>query len=195
MLNLCDPSLCEFFFGGNTVIVEGDTEYTAFKFILNKHADDPRLNDVHIVRARGKATICLVAKILNQFNARYSILHDSDSPTCVARKKNGELYNRTNSAWTVNEAICKSVSLALAARRTRLIAMIPNFEAAFFGEEVSTEKPVNTWQKLQTNNEACEKVRNLLYCLIDFESKVPSECEEWHDLAQLAVRWDAYAAV
>ena len=195
MLNLCDPSLCEFFFGGRTVIVEGDTEYTAFKFILDKYADDPKLHDIHIVRARGKATICLVAKILNQFNARYGILHDSDSPTCVARKKDGTLYSKKNPAWTVNESICESVKLALDEGRTRLIAMVPNFEAAFFGEEVSSEKPVNTWRKLKVSEEVCEKVRNLLYCLLDFESEVPPECEEWDDVNQLATRWDAYAAV
>jgi putative ATP-dependent endonuclease of OLD family len=195
MLNLCDPNLCEFFFGGRTVIVEGDTEYTAFKFILSKYADDPKLHDVHIVRARGKATICLVAKILNQFGARYGILHDSDSPTCVARKRNGELYNRTNSAWTVNGNICESVEVALSAGRARLIAMIPNFEAAFFEEEVSSEKPVNAWQRLKASDEACETVRDLLYCLLDFECDVPAECEEWDDIAQLTTRWEAYAAV
>ena len=65
MLNICDPHLCEFFFGGRTIIVEGDTEYTAFTYVLNKYAGDDKLNDVHVIRARGKPTICLVAKILN----------------------------------------------------------------------------------------------------------------------------------
>ena len=194
MLNLCDPSLCEFFFGGKTVIVEGDTEYTAFKYIMDKYSDDPRLHDVHIVRARGKATICLVAKILNQFNAKYGILHDSDSPTCVAKKKNGQPYTRTNTAWTLNGSICDAVKLALNEDRTRLVAMIPNFEAAFFGEEVSSDKPVNTWKKLKASDVLCEKVRNLLYCLIDFDDAVPAECEDWSDVEQLVKRWDAYQA-
>ena len=38
-----------------------------------------RYKDVHIVRARGKATICSLSKILNQFGAPYAILHDSDT--------------------------------------------------------------------------------------------------------------------
>lgn len=35
--------------------------------------------DVHIIRARGKATIFSLVKILNHFGSRYSILHDSDT--------------------------------------------------------------------------------------------------------------------
>ena len=34
LLNLCDPYVAEFFFGGHTIIVEGDTEYTAFMHII-----------------------------------------------------------------------------------------------------------------------------------------------------------------
>lgn len=194
MLNLCDPSLCEFFFGGRTIIVEGDTEYTALKYVLDKYSDDPKLNDVHIVRARGKATICLIAKILNQFNARYGILHDSDSPTCVARKKDGTPYTKTNPAWTVNGNISEAVKVALHEGRTRLLAMIPNFEVSFFGVEVSSEKPVTTWKKLRDSDELCEQIRSLLYCLLDFTAVVPDECEEWNDVAQLTTRWDAYVA-
>lgn len=194
MLNLCDPSLCEFFFGGHTVIVEGDTEYTAFKYILDKYPNDPKLYDVHIVRARGKATICLVAKILNQFNARYAILHDSDSPTCVAQKKDGKPYSKKNPAWTLNSNICEAVQIALDEKRARLIAMIPNLEAAFFGAEVSSEKPINVWKKLKGSNELCEKVRRLLYSLIDFNDEVPVECEEWNDVAQLDTRWKQFMA-
>jgi putative ATP-dependent endonuclease of OLD family len=193
MLNLCDPSLCEFFFGGRTIIVEGDTEYTAFKYILDKYPDDALLRDVHIVRARGKATICLVAKILNQFDARYAILHDSDSPKCVAQKRNGTIYQIDNPAWTVNSQICAAVENALEAGRARLVAMIPNFEVAFFGKEVSSEKPINAWKKLKGSPELCEKIRSLLHCLLDFDKPVPAECEEWSETQQLLTRWEAMA--
>ena len=195
LLNICDPNLCEFFFGGRTVIVEGDTEYTAFKYIIEKYPGDARLKDVHIVRARGKATICLVAKLLNQFRARYAVLHDSDSPECVAHKKNGEPYKRKNSAWTNNEKIRDELRDALGNDRARLIAMIPNFEAAFFNEEVSTEKPVNAWSKLRESDELCEKIRQLLYCLLEFSEHVPGECAEWSELNDLRARYDAYTAV
>ena len=33
LLNLCDPYVAEFFFGGKVIVVEGDTEYTAFNYI------------------------------------------------------------------------------------------------------------------------------------------------------------------
>lgn len=195
MLNLCDPNVCEFFFGGRTIIVEGDTEYTAFKFVMEKYPDDPRLKDVHIVRARGKATICLVAKILNQFNARYSILHDSDSPECVVQKKNGDTYKRANPAWTINSNICDSVKSALEAGHSRLIAVIPNFEVAFFGYDVSTEKPFHTWRQLKESDELSERVRLLLYSLLEFDQPVPEECEEWSDPDALTNRWNAYADI
>lgn len=97
LLNMCDPYVAEFFFGGRTVVVEGDTEYTAFKYVTGIA---PALyRDVPIIRARGKATICSVAKILNQFGARYSILHDSDKPTCQARKSKKSIKNP---AWGNN---------------------------------------------------------------------------------------------
>src|SRR5690606_32250223 len=33
LLNICDPYVAEFLFGGKVIIVEGDTEYTAFNYI------------------------------------------------------------------------------------------------------------------------------------------------------------------
>jgi len=194
MLNLCDPSLCECLFGGKTVIVEGDTEYTAFKYILNKFPEDDRLKDVNLVRARGKSTICLVAKILNQFGARYAILHDSDKPNCIAEDQTGKLYSRANPAWKVNMNICNSVTDGLEAGRVRLVASIPNFEAAFFGKEVSSEKPVNAWKILKDDDAICERVRGLLRCLVDFNAPVPEQCEEWDNLEQLQQRVAALVA-
>jgi hypothetical protein len=32
-LNICDPYVEKFFFGDDSVIVEGDTEYTALKYV------------------------------------------------------------------------------------------------------------------------------------------------------------------
>ena len=50
MLNLCDPYVAEFFFSKNIIIVEGDTEYTAFQEIMR--TDREKYKDIHIIRAR-----------------------------------------------------------------------------------------------------------------------------------------------
>ncbi|QDT55583.1 glutamine ABC transporter ATP-binding protein [Caulifigura coniformis] len=195
MLNLCDPSLCEFFFGGRTVIVEGDTEYTAFRFLLDKFPDDPRLKDVHVVRARGKYTICLVAKILNQFNSRYAVLHDCDAPKVLRKKKgSNEKEEIVNPAWTNNSRIRDAVSDSVLAKRARLVALIPHFEGAFFGEELSGEKPVNAWTRLKNDNDIAEQVKGLLCSLLDFNEQVPTTCSEWSDEQALLARYEQFAS-
>lgn len=89
LLNLCDPSVNEFFFGGRTVLVEGDTEYAAFMEVVARATDSTPYRDLHVIRARGKGVIALLARILNQFSAEYAVLHDSDEP----KKK---------ATWTMN---------------------------------------------------------------------------------------------
>ncbi|MGG1618989.1 ATP-dependent nuclease, partial [Paenibacillus sp. NRS-1781] len=74
ILNYVDSYVNEFFFADRVVIVEGDTEYIAFK-----HLAKERDTNIHIIRARGKATIVTLMKVLNQFNSSYDVLHDVDN--------------------------------------------------------------------------------------------------------------------
>lgn len=92
LLNVCDPYLHEFFFGGKVVVVEGDTEYTAFSYLKMLKPLD--YDDVHIVRARGKAIIPSLCKILNQFACPYAILHDADSEKTKDGKKQSCMDNK-----------------------------------------------------------------------------------------------------
>ena len=131
LLNHCDPYVAEFFFGGKVIIVEGDTEYTAFNYIKTEKPDLYR--DVHIIRARGKATIVSLVKILNHFGSSYSVLHDSDRPLTAAGKG--------NPAWGNNPNILDAVNSKPDGAETRLLASLPNFEEAYFGEEIKSEKP------------------------------------------------------
>jgi len=176
LMNICDPYVAEFFFGGMTIIVEGDTEFTAFKYVAGMN---PRKYDgVHIVRARGKATIISLCKILNQFGAPYAVLHDSDRPTYEFKGK-----ARANPAWTHNNSI--RVELASASNPTRLVASIPNFEAAYLGEEVKEDKPFNALQKLQTGSHTIAKISQLLDGLLDFSLPLPAGALEWTSVQQL----------
>jgi len=183
MLNLCDPYVAEFFFGGRTIIVEGDTEYTAFGHVA---AQNPSLyRGVHVVRARGKASIISLCKILNQFNSRYSILHDSDRPTVLTRKAKKQV---TNPAWSINSKILDVVKPALSDSRARLVASIPNFEEAFFGEEAEDEKPYSALEHIRRDGEAFKTIGKLLHALIDHSQPLPDNALSWGELPQLEAR-------
>jgi len=180
LLNIYDPHVAEFFFGGRTVLVEGDTEYTAFKYIVSNDNERELFTDVHVVRARGKVTIGLLAKILNQFNARFAALHDSDTPTVKTRKGNV----MKNPAWTNNEKILAGVGKAYDKKRIRLVASLINFERAMFGEEVDEEKPYNAFETMKAGGAAYGRVKQLLVALLDFEKPLPNECLQWEDFTQ-----------
>lgn len=178
LLNLCDPYVAEFFFGGRTILVEGDTELTAFTFVMQQEPE--RFKDVHVVRARGKATIVSLCKVLNQFGAPYSVLHDSDRMTTI---RNGILI--VNPAWTQNQKILDQVKDSIAGKKVRLVASLVSFEPAYFGFDVSVEKPTTAWAHLQANQNAYDKVAALLDALINFEKPLPQGAVEWNDLAAL----------
>lgn len=177
LLNMCDPYVAEFFFGGRTVIVEGDTEYTAFKTVIL--LEPKKFEGIHIVRARGKATIVLLAKILNQFGTPYAILHDSDRPTYINKK--GEV--KVNSAWTNNKTIKETASLAKA--DVRIVASVPNFEEAYLNKECAKEKPYNALMKIKSDDSVKSTVEQLLDALVDFEKSLPNGAVQWDNIDSL----------
>lgn len=185
LLNLCDPYVSEFFFGGRTIVVEGDTEYTAFQYLIQ--CEPEQFKDIHIVRARGKATIRSLCKILNQFGKPYAVLHDSDSPT--AKRKNGDAIK--NPAWTMNLRIQEEIADRLAANAVILVASIPNFEQAYMGESVQTEKPVTTWKKIQSDEEFRTKMRKLLKALCGESDELPSGAFAWKAENELLSAFEA----
>jgi putative ATP-dependent endonuclease of OLD family len=176
MLNLCDPYVAEFLFGGKVIIVEGDTEYTAFNYIRSQF---PELyKDLHIIRARGKATIVSLVKILNHFGTSYSVLHDSDTPMT----KTGD---KKNPAWGNNPNILKSVSERPDGTKVRLLASLPNFEQAYFNMEVSKDKPYNAIITLAHDPDKFELVKKLLDGLLDHTSDLPRNCVAWDSMEML----------
>jgi len=177
LLNMCDPYVAEFFFGGHTIIVEGDTEYTAFKSVVSMSPEI--FKDVHIVRARGKVTIISLAKILNQFGTPYAILHDSDRPTYIARDGS----ERANPAWAHNTTILEISAQSKAA--VRLVASIENFEIAYLGKEYNQEKPYNALSKIKSDNSVRESIKQLLIALTDFSKPLPNNSIEWKTIEDL----------
>ena len=163
LLNLCDPYVAEFFFGGKSIIVEGDTEHTAFGFIRQMNPDE--FSNIHVIRARGKATIVSLMKILNHFGTPYAVLHDSDHKKAY-RKDGSEI---TNPAWTKNADIIAEAGSS----DVRIVASVPNFEAAFFDEEVQKEKPYSALVKLREQDKSYDKVYSLLQFLVGASDELP----------------------
>lgn len=179
LLNICDPYMAEFFFGGKVIVVEGDTEYTAFNYIKRQKPNEYR--DINIIRARGKATIVSLVKVLNHFGSSYAVLHDSDLPR-ITTKKGREM---ANPAWGNNPNILNAINAKPLVTSARLLASLPNFEEAYFGETVSEEKPYNALKTLEDDNDKFDAVESLLKALIDFESPIPANCAEWSSIDDL----------
>jgi putative ATP-dependent endonuclease of OLD family len=176
LLNLCDPYVSEFFFGGKVIIVEGDTEYTAFNYI--KAQKPTEYKDIHIIRARGKATIVSLCKILNHFGSDYAVLHDSDTP----KTKKGD---KASPAWGNNPNILAAVKAKPDGRRIKLLASLPSFEQAYFGEEVSEDKPYNALATISNDEEKFKIVESLFQALINHDLPVPTNCIEWTSIEEL----------
>lgn len=174
LMNICDPYVNEFFFGGRQVIVEGDTEYTAFSMIKEMFPDE--YGDVQIIRARGKGIIPSVAKVLKQFSKSFFILHDTDE-ALTAEGKN-------NPAWGMNNTIAQ---LLEEDGKVNLVACKTCFETALFGEEVKYEKPYNALVRIKTDVNARERVKSLLDYLIEVDgATLPGNCIHWNKIEQLA---------
>lgn len=178
LLNICDPYVAEFFFGGRTIIVEGDTEYSAFQYVIQMEPE--KFKDLHVVRARGKATIRSLCKVLNQFEKPYAVLHDSDSPEVI---KKGKVS--VNPAWTTNQRIRDVIADEIQAGKVTLVASVPNFEEAYFGEEVKSDKPFSAWQKVKTDTTAYGKVAQLLHVLSGQSTELPAGALAWNTLDEL----------
>jgi len=179
LLNMCDPYVAEFFFGGKVIVVEGDTEYTAFNYI--KRQKPAEYKDVNIIRARGKATIVSLIKVLNHFGSNYAVLHDSDTPR-ITTKKGKEM---ANPAWGNNLNILNAVNAKPLVTAARLLASLPNFEEAYFGEIALEEKPYNALKTLEVDENKFNTVETLLKALIDFASPIPANCAEWTTIEDL----------
>jgi putative ATP-dependent endonuclease of OLD family len=181
LLNLCDPYVAEFLFGGKTVIVEGDTEYSAFNYIASLNPDKYR--NTHIIRARGKVTIALLTKILSTFGASFSILHDSDRPKITTKKG----VVRNNGAWTNNVKILDAVKNAPKPESIKLCVSVPNFEEACLDYEADDEKPFSAVVRIKDDAASRANVSNLLDFLLGLAgAALPGNVVEWTKIEDLS---------
>ncbi|MGC4064888.1 MAG: AAA family ATPase [Polyangiaceae bacterium] len=176
LLNVCDPYLHEFFFGGRQIIVEGDTEYVAFSML--KEIYPTEYHDVQVIRARGKGVIPSVAKVLLQFSKSFAILHDTD--TQLTQK------GKNNPAWGMNSSIGNILSWDNASDAVQNVACRTCFEEALFGEEARDEKPYNALVRIREDVATRSRVKALLDALLDPTREVPANCIRWRQVSELA---------
>ena len=155
MINLCNPLTNEFFFYENIVLVEGETEETALKILCNKYDTD----GFHILNCRGKANIPTYIKIINKFKSKAIALHDSDTETTKAGKR--------NPMWTINKRILEECQKS--SGLVYPIVHITDFEDYYLGESIEKDKPYNVYQHILRDdfdtNPKYEKLRKLVFNL------------------------------
>lgn len=66
-----------------------------------------------------------------------------------------------------------------------MLASIPDFEEAFFGESVSGDKPCSALARLKGEEEIFLRIATLLDCLVDPSKQVPKGAAEWNSIDAL----------
>lgn len=159
MLTRCCPTVNEFFFYEKAILVEGDTEYLAYKDQINRHD----LGHTHcVINCRGKANIPTFIKIFNQFESSAIAIHDLDNK----QLKNGN----KNAMWTINERIRDAADETNG--RVITVAHIPDFEGHYLKESPQKDKPYNLFKHLNDPEfETSEKYHALRNSLKDIEDR------------------------
>jgi putative ATP-dependent endonuclease of OLD family len=194
LINLFDSHISEAFFGGNVLIVEGDTEYSAFNYIKNKEMESGNnsYHDLNIIRARGKVTVASMMKVLNHFGKKFYALHDTDVPTVKSKRKNKELsvdgaivydqFTMVNPAWTNNEKILSQMT-----EQSRVVASVINFEDAYFDETIGSNKPENCIKHIKEEQDMYKKIKGLLDGILELgEHCLPVGAMAWSDMSELS---------
>ncbi|QNT41747.1 AAA family ATPase [Pseudomonas asiatica] len=160
-----DPSFSEVFFGSYPILVEGDTEHAAFMSSILERQHE-LVDKVTVIRARGKAILTPLIKVMAHFKINFGIVHDCDPPF----KKNGD----KNGMWTENEKIRTAI---VKARETGIIARhrisIPDFERFLGGGEESKDKPLNTYLNISQDDALASRVQGILADLMSSERHEP----------------------
>lgn len=159
ILNKCCPTANEFFFYETSILVEGDTEYLAYQYLI----DNMGLTGTHcVINCRGKANIPTFIKIFNQFEALAIAIHDLDEKLKVD--------GSTNGMWTINH----NIRAAADAANGRVLTIVhkPDFEGFYLNESPSKDKPFNLFKHITSPNfETDSKYKALRESLLNIIEK------------------------
>jgi putative ATP-dependent endonuclease of OLD family len=165
-----DPSFAEVFFGSYPILVEGDTEHAAFIAAIVEKKQE-LMDHATVIRARGKAILVPLVKVLRHFKINFGLVHDCDSPF----KSNGD----KNGMWTENEKIRNAILQARSAGVTvRHRVSIPDFERFLGGDEESKDKPLNAYRAISENSDLSASVHSILNELVSGEQFEPFPATE-----------------
>ncbi|WP_415313842.1 ATP-dependent nuclease [Clostridium perfringens] len=134
MIRMCNPTINEFFFANDIILVEGDTEQSVLNYIKTTNL---KYTGIQIVNCYGKANIPMFMKILNHFGVNYTAIHDIDAPYAMRKDKKIK-----NAMWTINEKIFKESKIDEGIDNM-IIANMPDFEFQYFKYLQSGDKPYN----------------------------------------------------
>jgi putative ATP-dependent endonuclease of OLD family len=174
-----DTGFSEVFFGSFPILVEGDTEHAAF--IASIIEENHELADqATVVRARGKAIIPALMRMLRHFKADFSLVHDADPPYRSDGAANG--------MWTINGEIRAEVELA---REEGLVVRhrcsILDFERYLGGPSLDKDKPLAAYERVRTDEQARARVQLLLADLCHGEVHDPFPKEELEGVSYMDV--------
>ncbi|CDQ20890.1 ATP-dependent nuclease [Halobacillus karajensis] len=158
ILNYVDSYVNEFFFADKILIVEGDTEYIAFRHLAKLH-----VKNIHIIRARGKSTIRTLMKILNQFNTNYDVIHDVDNK-----------WKYSSQTLKSQKTNCLEILKLRKSDNIRIFSSISNFENAIGLDDVSNEKKTRTIYEIVNQGSdnpelirAYNEIEKLFKCIVE----------------------------
>lgn len=180
-----DSTVAEMFFGTKVVIVEGDTEFAAFTEVMNDDLSSYPLDGRPLlIRARGKATIPTLVRMLTHFKVDFAVLHDIDPP----KTTDG---GRRNGAYSTNDTIKTAVANArLAGVKVIHRCSCPNFEQAHGMALPNKDKPFETWRTVRSNDGVKKTVRQVLDDLcVTPSSDAANHSEDGNDYESKLKRW------
>ncbi|MCD9023444.1 ATP-dependent nuclease [Cohnella silvisoli] len=179
MLNYCNPYFNEFFFSTNNLLVEGETEVTVVKSLMQIGRIEK--DCIHVINCLGKANLVTVSKILNHFKVNYSILHDADSPKV---KRDGKYI--VNSMWTVNLKINNEIEFGRKkGLEIKSFLSVPNFEGEYFEGVTGSSKPFGAWKVFtEEGNEVVERFAQIIDKITGKENNCGVEYFNIADLAR-----------
>ncbi|GGA48705.1 ATP-dependent nuclease [Pelagibacterium lentulum] len=157
-----DAGFSEVFFGSHPILVEGDTEHAAFIAAIVE-ANHELADRATVIRARGKAILPGLIKMLRHFHLSFSIVHDVDWPF------NGD--GGGNGMWTINQSIydeiveCRKVGIVVRHR-----CNIPDFERSLGGAELGKDKPLSAYLRVTGDPDLRKNLQQYLVDICDGES-------------------------
>jgi len=157
-----DPTFCEVFFGSYPIVVEGDTEHAAFIAAVVEEGHE-LIDQVTIIKARGKPQIRAVMKMLIHFEKDFGVLHDCDWPHVKDGKRNKSGEHTKSGSWAHNLEIRKLVNEAKAKRiRVAHEVSIPDFERRIGLPRGTGGKPFESYRAIRDDEAVRQAVQTLL---------------------------------